>query len=315
MLHKNKTTIMLTHTDMDGESCLILARSYFKNIIPFRISYNNIKETLLEIKECYNTNDNLQMIITDLNFSKEDFDILLEIIHLFDDVVFIDHHLYEFEMKSVKNLQVIIKRKYCACALFYAFMLQYKGFEFNKDFVSLVNTYDLWHYKSSKFEEACNLNMLFWDYGAKRFNNVFLNTPYITPSQEFKIERIKNNINSYYEEMENKGLIIYNKLLCFSFLDKHIGELKFKYNSILYANIRNSYHFSLRIADEINEDDAKVIRDTIFEAVPTYKLINKGGHIHAFGITCEVLEIDEIKDYFNKIQNASLHAFKKLGFV
>ena len=67
-MHNSKTTFHLSHTDLDGSGCIIIAKEYLENRTVQRISYNKISEMLKTISGDYE-----QLLITDLNFCEKDF--------------------------------------------------------------------------------------------------------------------------------------------------------------------------------------------------------------------------------------------------
>lgn len=296
MLNKHTNTIHLSHTDLDGEGCIIIAQNYLKNRVVKRISYNSILPTLGEIADEIDGDEvNYQLLITDLKLSDQDFKFLKTISHLFSKIVVIDHHLYEFEIPEIKNAEIIINTDYCATVLTYKYFAQQIDLDSFKSFVKLVNTFDLWKSSSADFSEAKTLNRLYWNLGARVFNKRFFFNPVITESLRLKAQEIMDEIKAYFKDCEENGILTYNPIVTVSLCDKHIGELKEFYNSKVLINLRNNYHYSIRLDDELSDEECEKIRSIILESVTDSKCINKGGHLRAFGITMEQMTPDEAK--------------------
>ena len=296
MLNKHTNTIHLSHTDLDGEGCIIIAQNYLKNRAVKRISYNSILPTLGEIADEIDGDEvNYQLLITDLKLSDQDFKFLKKISHLFSKIVVIDHHLYEFEIPEIQNAEIIINTDYCATALTYKYFAQQIDLNSFKSFVKLVNTFDLWKNTSADFSEAKTLNRLYWNLGARVFNKRFFFNPNITESLRLKAQEIMDEIKAYFKDCEENGILTYNPIVTVSLCDKHIGELKEFYNSKVLINLRNNYHYSIRLDDELSDEECEKIRNIILESVTDSKCINKGGHLRAFGITMEQMTPDEAK--------------------
>lgn len=291
MLLRNKNTIHLSHTDLDGEGCVILAQNYLKNSLYKRISYNSLLETLKEIVlELESSNDSLQLLITDLKMSKDDFDFLQSKSNLFSKIVIIDHHLYEFEIPQIENANVYINTEYCATALTYKYFSNMMDLSPYKRFVKLVNTFDLWKYKSLDFEEAKVLNRLYWHMGYRNFNRRFFFTPKITDSMRTQAKEILNEIGEYFKSCEKSGALFYNPLVTVSLCDKHIGELKEFYDSKVLINLKNMYHYSIRFSDDLSDEVCEKLRTAILENVSDEICKNKGGHLRAFGVTMNEMD-------------------------
>lgn len=312
-MNKNKNTIMLTHNDLDGISCVILAKNFFRNLVVKRISYNKILSTLEEIvEELSETRDTPQLFITDLKLAQVDIEYLYNHSEVFSKVVIIDHHLYETEFPTKENFKVIINQKYSACALTYAYLKDQCDLSNYKKFVSLVNTYDLWIKESSDFIEAKSLNRLFWNMGYKNFEKRFFFTPRITESLRAELIKLENDIKEYFERCLKNKIIQTQDDVTIALCDKHIGELKDFFNTKVIINLRNNYHFSIRVCDSLSEEDVSTIRDAILNEVSDDLCINKGGHLHAFGITTRELTILEAQYETQKLANKALKILEQI---
>ena len=74
-LDLNKNIINLTHTDMDGSGCSILSKLVFPDRDVIHTSYGRIADIL----EGLRYTKEKQLLITDLCFTEEDFELLEDI--------------------------------------------------------------------------------------------------------------------------------------------------------------------------------------------------------------------------------------------
>lgn len=314
MLLRNKNTIHLSHTDLDGEGCIILAQNYLKNSIYKRVSYNSILETIKEITlDIESSNDSPQLLITDLKMSKDDFDFLQSKSSLFSKIVIIDHHLYEFEIPKIENAEIYINSEYCATVLTYKYFSNTIDLRAYKRFVKLVNTFDLWKHNSIDFEESKNLNRLYWYMGYRSFNRRFFFTPKITEEMKSQIQEILNDISNYFKSCEKSGALFYNPLVTVSLCDKHIGELKDFYNSKVIINLKNMYHYSIRLSEELSDEICEKLRTAILENVSDEICVNKGGHLRAFGITMNEMDSVTAKAETEKYVEVCLNILNRIN--
>ena len=316
MLLRNKNLIHLSHTDLDGESCIILAQNYFKNMVSKRISYNAILQTLQEIvAEVSASNEKLQLLITDLKMSEEDFRYLQENHQYFSNIVIIDHHLYDFEIPNIPNAEVYINTNYCAAALTYKYLSKEIDLSAYKRFVKLVNTYDLWQYNSIDFDEAKTLNRLYWYMGARTFNRRFFFTPKITDNMRLKAQELLDEIEKYFKDCESKGALFYTPEVTVALCDKHIGELKEFYDSKVIINLRNLYHYSIRFSDTMSDKTAEKLKDLILSQVSDDICISKGGHLKAFGITMQEMSLERAKQETEKFAKVVSEFLNTVNFI
>lgn len=302
---------MLSHTDLDGESCIILAQNYFKNMITKRISYNAILQTLQEIvDEVSVSNEKPQLFITDLKMSKEDFQCLQDNHQYFSNIVVIDHHLYDFEIPNIPNAEVFINTNYCATALTYKYFSKEIDLSAYKRFVKLVNTYDLWQYNAIDFDEAKTLNRLYWYMGARTFNRRFFFTPKITDNMRQQAQELLNSIAQYFKDYEAKGALFYTPKVTVALCDKHIGELKEFYDSEVIINLRNLFHYSIRFADTMSDETAEKLRDLMLSQVSDDICISRGGHLKAFGITMQEMSLERAKAETEKLARVASEFLK-----
>ena len=144
--------VLITHTDLDGIGCAILA-IYFDNFdYIYSINYNSIDDYI----DLINLSSENQYIITDLSLSEEQFCRINKI----SNVTIIDHHKSSNYLQKYKNQFIDVSK--CGTKLFYE--KYYKSINKNSKidkFVEIVNINDLWLFNKYNFEINYNLNRLF----------------------------------------------------------------------------------------------------------------------------------------------------------
>lgn len=144
--------VLITHTDLDGIGCAILA-IYFDNFdYIYSINYNSIDDYI----DLINLSPENQYVITDLSLSEEQFCRINKI----SNVTIIDHHKSSNYLQKYKNQFVDVSK--CGTKLFYE--KYYKSINKNSKidkFVEIVNINDLWLFNKYNFEINYNLNRLF----------------------------------------------------------------------------------------------------------------------------------------------------------
>ena len=315
-IDKNRNTIHLTHNDLDGSGCSILMRAVFKNLKTLRVGYGSIKETLLDIIE--NVEDFPNLFITDLNFKKEEFDILLEYGVNFNRIIYLDHHIYDYEINDRKreNLYVEIDSTRCGTELTWYF-LSYCGFEEMlkyQNLAYLIGVYDLWKSKHPDFPEARDLNRLFWYMGAKNFEKRFLALPKITPSMRETLKELKITIAKTFKGAESQGKLHSDENITISLLDEFSSDLKDYYKSKVYMNLIKSYQLSIKFDDDLEDSLCQTLRTKILETLDSnfsYILKSRGGHLRAFGATFEILDSKQKETIFKTLSFEILKILQK----
>ena len=292
-LDLKKNIINLTHTDMDGSGCSILSKLVFPDRDVIHTSYGRIADILEGLRY---TKEN-QLLITDLCFTEEDFELLEDISDNFDKIVYIDHHLYEFDYKKFRSdkIKIYVDTKACATKLTYAYLKQYKDLSEYRELTEIINSFDIWQEDSEYFSRGKNYNKLFWNIGQKQFEYQFFKNPSLDEARENKIKEINKEIKEYFKN--NKDRIIFDEDIVVSFLDEYISEIKdvFKKQKVS-INFMKNCHFSIRINSEVSEEKAELIREAFLKKVfKPAQVISAGGHLRAFGITIVEAEIFEIK--------------------
>lgn len=204
---------MVTHTDLDGISCFILALYYQLNIDEY-ISINYDDREKPEIKQKLSEYD--YILYTDFTPSIEN---LEEDIKSDAEVIILDHHISAnkelipyLKNNPERNITYIYDNNKCGTSIF----LDYINDKFPnlsiqnnvKEYTRLVETYDLWREDLGEnvFQEAADLNRVMG--GMRRFDKDLDNISryeWFIQNQIKKFNRSRNQF-WYYEHEKNKIL-------------------------------------------------------------------------------------------------------------
>ncbi|TYR80635.1 oligoribonuclease [Priestia megaterium] len=190
---------LLSHTDLDGVGCGILARLAFENQV--KIRYNSISGLNHEVEWFLKNNDNdTFLIITDLSVSEDNEKRLDEFYKLGGKVQLIDHHKTAMHFNDYEWGHVIVEddngHLTSATSLFYEYLLKHELIEPSNaiaQFVELVRQYDTWEWEKNENLEAHRLNALFFLVSIDEFEEKIVN-------------RLKNSDSFFFDEFEEKIL-------------------------------------------------------------------------------------------------------------
>jgi hypothetical protein len=183
----------LTHTDLDGVSCGLLLKKFYKdNIETLFVNYNNIDEVL---KNNYHQYESI--IFSDVTPSESALSSIKNV-----HITIIDHHRTSEKLRKYADTWKH-DIDYSGTYLVLQYLENDCGFDLSEyhEFVECVNDFDLWHHKRA---ESSKLNNLFYMIGIERFFNRFLNNPSIkfTEIEQFVIDIKEEDVERYIKATE-----------------------------------------------------------------------------------------------------------------
>lgn len=189
---------LLTHNDLDGVGCGILARLAFEDRV--KVRYNSIGSLNREIESFLEEDSDTFLFITDMSPNEENEKKLQERFVSKGMVQLIDHHktaehLNEYEWGFVLSIDEEGKGT-SATSLFYDYLIRHEFLrptEGLTDFVELIRQYDTWEWEKNENERAHRLNSLL----------------YLTSIDEFEermVERLQGGERFTFDEFEEKVL-------------------------------------------------------------------------------------------------------------
>lgn len=163
---KTPKRYLVTHTDLDGIGCAILAAKCYPNLSVNFVDYKEVNELIVEMLGVIDPE--AKLIITDLSVSEE----LASILDKRGNVELIDHHPTASFL--IKYPWALVLLENSATKNFYRVMSQKYQLEDYEPFVELVNNYDTWGGGSGPSPAAKDLNQLFQAMGRDAFGDRFI---------------------------------------------------------------------------------------------------------------------------------------------
>ena len=159
---------LLSHNDLDGVGCGILAKLAFGKQV--KVRYNSVSSLNREI-EFFLENDNPEtfLFITDLSPNKENENRLDDFYRAKGKIQLLDHHKTALHFNEYEWGYVIVEdnegRLTSATSLFYQYLVKHRLLEAADaitEFVELVRQYDTWEWEKNENHQAHSLNSLFY---------------------------------------------------------------------------------------------------------------------------------------------------------
>jgi len=287
---------LLTHNDLDGYGCRFVLDNIYNFETIIHSNYEDISEYLKAIK--LNSKDKI-LLITDLNFKKEN---IKEMLNLLKDgwkIRYFDHHKYDenilkiFEKLKKYDFKYIIDTNRSATKIVFdtfkhKLKLNEQKLKNLTSLVEIINTYDLWKLESPLWDKAFAINNIFYLVGENNFYRKVSKNEFVILN-EFK-EQYKEYIkrkNQYFNYLKEKGNIIANDNILLVIMESY------EFSSFVTFEFPNYQHYiivypfanriSLRHRDISEEEMEKKFNKLIQITHP--KINSIGGHLFAQGIT------------------------------
>jgi len=296
---------LLSHNDLDGIGCGILAKLAFGKDV--KVRYNSVASLDREVAWFLENDDkNTFLFITDLSVNKENEKRLDDFYKGGGKVQFLDHHKTALHFDEYEWGKVVVKddegKLTSATSLFYEYLVEHqliKPSDAIAEFVELVRQYDTWEWEKNDNQEAQRLNALFFLVSIEEFEDKMLNR--LETNEHFRFDEFEVKIL----DMEEHKIERYIRRKRREIVQLQIGEL---FAGIVYAE---SYHSELgnELGKEYPHLDYIAILNiggkrlgfrTIHDHVDVSEVASQyggGGHAKASGCS---LNIDAYKEYVAK---------------
>lgn len=190
---------LLTHNDLDGVGCGILAKLAFGKQVQVR--YNSVAGLDYEVAWFLENQDKkAALFITDLSVNKDNQEKLNAFHQDGGKVKLIDHHKTALHFNEYEWGHVVIEdedgKLTSATSLLYGYLLQHELIEPSNalaEFVELVRQYDTWEWEKNDNQEARRLNALFFLVSIEEF-------------EDRMISRLRYHQHFFFDELEEKIL-------------------------------------------------------------------------------------------------------------
>ncbi|SEN42329.1 Oligoribonuclease NrnB or cAMP/cGMP phosphodiesterase, DHH superfamily [Paenisporosarcina quisquiliarum] len=190
---------LLSHNDLDGVGCGILAKLAFGEQV--KVRYNSISSLNREI-EYFLENDEPDtfLFVTDLTPNEDNEKRLNDFYNAKGKVQLIDHHKSALHFNDYEWGYILVEdhegKLTSATSLFYEYLVTNKLLEPTAaltEFVELVRQYDTWEWEKNENHQAHSLNSLFYLISMEEF-------------EEKILERLRTNDHFDFDEFEKKIL-------------------------------------------------------------------------------------------------------------
>nr|WP_285852040.1 oligoribonuclease [Sporosarcina luteola] len=190
---------LLSHNDLDGVGCGILAKIAFGKQVNVR--YNSVSGLDREVEWFLENEDkDTFLFITDLSVSGENEKRLESFYQDGGKIQLLDHHKTALHFNDYEWGHVVVEdeegKSTSATSLFYEYLVTHQLIEPSDaiaEFVELVRQYDTWEWEKNNNQNAQRLNALFFLLSIDEF-------------EEKMIERLLSNDHFHFDEFEKKLL-------------------------------------------------------------------------------------------------------------
>jgi uncharacterized protein len=190
---------LLSHNDLDGVGCGILAKLAFGENV--KVRYNSISGLNREVEWFFDNDDkNTFLFITDLSVNEKNEQRIQEFYEEGGKVQLIDHHKTALHYNDYPWGQVVVEddegKLTSATSLLYDYLISHQHLEATDaitGFVELVRQYDTWEWEKNNNQDAQRLNALFFLVSIDEF-------------EEKMISRLLTSEQFHFDEFEKKIL-------------------------------------------------------------------------------------------------------------
>ncbi|WP_019413504.1 DHH family phosphoesterase [Paenisporosarcina sp. TG20] len=272
---------LLSHSDLDGVGCGILAKLAFGNQV--KVRYNSIAGLNREVEWFLeNEKKDIFLLITDLSVNEANEKKLESFYQADGKVQLIDHHKTALHFNNYDWGHVVVVdeegKLTSATSLLYEYLIVNQLIEPSEsisEFVELVRQYDTWEWEKNNNFQAQRLNALFFLVSIEEF-------------EEKMIERLKVNEHFFFDEFEKRILDMEdNKIeryirrkrreLVQAKVDNHVA-------GIVYAE---SYHSEL--GNELGKD---------YPHLDYIAILNIGGKRLGFRTIHDHVDVSEVAGHY-----------------
>ncbi|MFC3883308.1 DHH family phosphoesterase [Bacillus songklensis] len=190
---------VLSHNDLDGVGCGILAKLAFGEQV--KVRYNSIAGLNHEVEWFLENGDKQTFLfITDLSVNEENENRLDDFHRAGGKVQLLDHHKTALHFNDYEWGHIVVEdeegKLTSATSLFYEYLVKNEMMEPSNaiaEFVELVRQYDTWEWERNDNQAAQRLNALFFLVSIDEF-------------EDKMVERLKNSDHFFFDEFEEKIL-------------------------------------------------------------------------------------------------------------
>lgn len=272
---------LLTHNDLDGVGCGILAKLAFGENV--KVRYNSVASLNREI-EFFLENDTSEtfLFITDLSPNEEN-EHKLELYYKENgNIQLIDHHKSALSLDDYEWGYVVVEdtagNLTSATSLFYEYLISMDYLEATdavSEFVELVRQYDTWEWERNENQKAHSLNSLFYLVSIDDF-------------EETMIERLSSASHFDFDDFEKRLLTMEEDKI-----ERYIRRKKREIVQVkvrdLYAGVIYAESYHSEVGNELGKEYAHL--DYIV-------ILNMGGKRISYRTIHDHVDVSEIAGHY-----------------
>ncbi|TQR19390.1 DHH family phosphoesterase [Psychrobacillus vulpis] len=272
---------LLSHNDLDGVGCGILAKLAFGKQV--KVRYNSVSSLNREI-EFFLENDQPDtfLFITDLSPNKENEKRLDDFYHAKGKIQLLDHHKTALHFNDYGWGYVLVEdnegKLTSATSLFYKYLVKHRLLEATDaitEFVELVRQYDTWEWEKNKNHRAHSLNSLFYLVSIDDFEEKMMER--LLTSEHFDFDEFEKKMLNMEEDKIDRYIRRKKREIVQSETGDHIA-------GIVYAE---SYHSEL--GNELGKE---------YPHLDYIVILNMGGKRISLRTIHDHIDVSEIAGYF-----------------
>ncbi|HWK22092.1 MAG TPA: oligoribonuclease [Ureibacillus sp.] len=272
---------LLTHNDLDGVGCGILAKLAFGQEVTIR--YNSVASLNREI-EFFLENDakDTFLFITDLSPNEENEKRLNQYHQEYGNIQLIDHHKSALHLDKFDWASVVVEdtaeNLTSATSLFYEYLVSMNFLEATdalSEFVELVRQYDTWEWEKNENQKAHSLNSLFYLVSIDDF-------------EESMIDRLSSSSHFDFDEFEKRLLIMEE--------DKIERYIRRKKREIVQVKVRDHYagvvyaeSYHSEVGNELGKE---------FDHLDYIVILNMGGKKVSYRTIHDKVDVSQIAGHY-----------------
>ncbi|BDH63146.1 oligoribonuclease NrnB [Lysinibacillus sp. PLM2] len=287
---------LLSHNDLDGVGCGILAKLAFGQDV--KVRYNSVSSLNREI-EFFLENDSPEtfLFITDLSPSESNEQKLEKFYEQYQNIQLIDHHKTALHLNNYRWGFVLVEdelgRLTSATSLFYNYLISNKLLEEKRaitEFVELVRQYDTWEWEKNENHKAHSLNSLFFLVSIDEFEETMLER--LQTSEHFDFDEFEKKLLNMEEDKIERYIRRKRREIVQAKIGEHFAGIVYaeSYHSEL-GNELGKEHPHLDYITILNMGGKKISFRTIHDHVDVSEIAGRfggGGHQKASG--CNLIE-------------------------
>lgn len=272
---------LLSHNDLDGVGCGILAKLAFRDQVIVR--YNSVGSLNREVEWFIENDKDTHLFITDLSVNEENEKRLNEYYQAGGRLQLIDHHKTALHYNEYDWGYVVVEDEEgnltSATSLFYEYLisrglLQPTGAI--AEFVELVRQYDTWEWEQNDNQKAKKLNALFFLISIDEFEETMLDR--LESDESFQFNEFEERILAMEEDKTERYIRRKRREL----VQKKIDDL---YAGVVFAE---SYHSEL--GNELGKE---------YPHLDYIAIMNIGGRRMGFRTIHDHVDVSEVAGRFD----------------